>query len=262
MKFINKKLPKATKSPTKVVSNVKSTKSKAAYLLTLLIISICAFIVYFLYSKIDDFTNTNLPVKELKIEGASTRVKQQINNSFANLIGANMVDIRINNIKSQIISMPWVANVSVRKSYPNTIDIKIIEKKPLLIWENDDGEFFVINSENKIVRKSNVSDYKNLILIKQGKVALDRSDDLRFIIYKNYDLLSKISKLEFVGYRWNIYLSNGILIELPESNVDKAIDKIISANNKYQILSRDIDYIDARIPNKLFIMPKQNNQNS
>ncbi|MDP3896413.1 MAG: FtsQ-type POTRA domain-containing protein, partial [Mesorhizobium sp.] len=38
--------------------------------------------------------------------------------------------------RKRISDLPWIESVSVRKIYPNTIEISVVERKPFAIWQH------------------------------------------------------------------------------------------------------------------------------
>jgi cell division protein FtsQ len=53
--------------------------------------------------------------------------------------------------------------------------------------------------------------------------------------------------------RWNLRLTNGMDIRLPEANVEKALATLTKLDNDEQLLSRDIVAIDLRLPDRLTV---------
>lgn len=218
-----------------------------------LICILAVIYVLVLYYKANSYATNNLFVEKIEVYGTNTKLKQEIQQTLHSLINTKMSEVDIWKIKSKVLEDSKINNASVAKVFPNTVSVKVIEKKPFFIWQNNNDEFFIVNTEDRIVRKAKISEYKNYILIKGKDLSIKASDDIRFYIYSSNYLLNKVSTIEYVGYRWDVLLSNGILIKLPELNVKKAIQLILQTDKKYQVLNRKISYIDARIENKLFI---------
>ena len=81
---------------------------------------------------------------------------------------------------------------------------------------------------------------------------------------KNYpEFEKKIKSLLRVGdRRWTIRLHNGITIHLPETNVANAIEEIKDLDREYSLLSRYIEIIDMRLPDRIDILPSGVTMNS
>jgi cell division protein FtsQ len=53
--------------------------------------------------------------------------------------------------------------------------------------------------------------------------------------------------------RWNVRLSNGIDIRLPETDIEQALDTLLQLDRERQLLSRDVTVIDLRLPDRVTV---------
>jgi cell division protein FtsQ len=53
--------------------------------------------------------------------------------------------------------------------------------------------------------------------------------------------------------RWNLRLINGIDVELPESGVETALQRLVALDRDKKLLSRDVAVIDLRIPDRVTV---------
>jgi cell division protein FtsQ len=53
--------------------------------------------------------------------------------------------------------------------------------------------------------------------------------------------------------RWNLALSNGIDVRLPEAGVEQALDLLLKLDHDDKILTRDITAIDLRLPDRVTV---------
>lgn len=218
-----------------------------------IILVIGVLFLFFLYIKSNNYAANNFLIEYINVTGANPKVKKELQDSLKELKGLKTSNIDIYKVKAKVMENSKIQGASVAKVNPNIIAIKVVEKNPLFIWQNDNDEFYVVNSEDKIIRKAKLDDYNNLILFKGGNLPIESSDDVRFYIYGSGNLVNKISNVTYNGYRWDLYLKNGIIIKLPEHKIKDTINFIIAMDKKYQLLERNIAYIDARIFGKLFI---------
>ena len=56
--------------------------------------------------------------------------------------------------RDRITRMPWVENASVRKIYPDAIEVRLNERKPFAIWQHD-GQLSVIERSGNIIASYN-----------------------------------------------------------------------------------------------------------
>ena len=53
--------------------------------------------------------------------------------------------------------------------------------------------------------------------------------------------------------RWNLRLTNGIDVRLPETNVAAALDRLVELDRDKKLLSRDITMVDLRLPDRVTV---------
>jgi cell division protein FtsQ len=53
--------------------------------------------------------------------------------------------------------------------------------------------------------------------------------------------------------RWDLRLTNGIDVQLPESDVAAALDRLVGLDHDKKLLSRDITVVDLRLPDRVTV---------
>ena len=53
--------------------------------------------------------------------------------------------------------------------------------------------------------------------------------------------------------RWNLRLTNGIDVRLPETNIENALDRLVALDRDKKLLSRDITVVDLRLPDRVSV---------
>jgi cell division protein FtsQ len=53
--------------------------------------------------------------------------------------------------------------------------------------------------------------------------------------------------------RWNLRLKNGINIRLPEEDIATALTTLLALDRDKKLLSRDIDVVDLRLPDRVTV---------
>ncbi len=53
--------------------------------------------------------------------------------------------------------------------------------------------------------------------------------------------------------RWNLRLTNGIDVRLPETDVEAALDRLVELDHDKKLLSRDITMVDLRLPDRVTV---------
>jgi cell division protein FtsQ len=53
--------------------------------------------------------------------------------------------------------------------------------------------------------------------------------------------------------RWNLRLTTGIDVRLPEADVEQALDRLVALDREKKLLSRDIVAVDLRLPDRVTV---------
>jgi len=166
---------------------------------------------------------------------------------WTSLIGFNAEAAR-----QRIASMPWVDSVSVRKIYPDAIEVSIVEKKPLAIWQHG-SELSLVDLAGKIIVPFRQERYATLPLF-IGAGANDRAPAFMAEIAKTPELSSRVKAfIRIADRRWDLRLENGVTIRLPEFGEEAAISEIVAIDAEQGILSRDLVAVDMRLDDRIVV---------
>ena len=68
------------------------------------------------------------------------------------------------------------------------------------------------------------------------------------------NLLLRVKAAARVGQRrWNLYLDNGIAIQLPEKDVEAALARLDALDTSQQLLSKGIRNVDLRLSGRVIV---------
>ena len=146
----------------------------------------------------------------------------------------------------------WIEDVAIKIFLPNKFIIEIKEYQPFVIWQ-DQGKNYVANKNGHIIEVNLDSEKFDSMIILSGDKAYDNIASLFNIFVINPELSSKIYSATWIGNRrWNIRFENGLLIKLPEDNIDKAWQRLIKILSQKEAFEK-LKMIDLRIKDKSYI---------
>ncbi|MGL4496720.1 MAG: cell division protein FtsQ/DivIB [Beijerinckiaceae bacterium] len=201
----------------------------------------------------------HLAARALGFGVARVTITGHVELSEAEILAATGVTARhsvpfldIADVRQRIMNLPLVETASVRKLYPNDIAIDITEREAFAIWQKD-GELRVVASDGTPTEKFNDPRFLNLPLV-VGPGANKRAKEFAALIEKTPDLRARIRAGVLIGERrWNLKMTNGIDIKLPEDKPELALQKLSSLQREQRILERDVLAIDLRIPGRMTV---------
>tara|TARA_R110000824_G_scaffold390760_15_gene587922 strand:+ start:16829 stop:17902 length:1074 start_codon:yes stop_codon:yes gene_type:complete len=155
--------------------------------------------------------------------------------------------------RQNVERVDWVKSATVTRLLPDAIRIDIVERKPFAIWQRG-GELSVVDIDGHIITDNNVKDYAALPFIVGFGGAREAEDILTLMSSAQPDFLARVRAFVRVGdRRWNLRLENGVDVKLPEVGVEQALAEIVSLDAQYKILSRDIESVDLRLPDRVSV---------
>ena len=158
----------------------------------------------------------------------------------------NFFTLEIAKIQKQLEEMPWVYSASIRKQWPDTIKIDIVEQSIIAIWNNS----ALLNQAGDIIHTSPEG-------MSNRYINLNGEDEFVKQILQTYleiEQLLKVNKFKIKllssdkRNSSNIILDNGIALRLGKEQKLDRIQRFLSVfpliKNKYNVDT--IDYLDLR----------------
>ncbi|WP_369434550.1 cell division protein FtsQ/DivIB [Psychromonas sp. MME1] len=158
----------------------------------------------------------------------------------------NFFTLEIAEIQQEIENLPWVYSASIRKRWPDTLKIHIVEQSIVAIW-NDKT---LLNRFGEIITVSpDTTDDKLATLYGEDQFAGDILTD-----YMKINRLLKVNKFKIASltsdkrHSSDVTLDNGIALRLGQ---EQQLDRIQRFLSVYPLLEKEydittIDYIDLR----------------
>jgi cell division protein FtsQ len=163
----------------------------------------------------------------------------------------------------EIKNFDLVDEVSVRKIYPNKLSINILEKEPIMIFNQND-KYFIIDKKIDInlVESQTLEEndfFKNLIHLEANDIEKGNLIESLKVFFEEKNFINRVSAIYNVGgRRWNIILDRRIKVMLPEDINAKFIEKIFTLVDSLKsngTIEHDALYVilDLRVKDKVFI---------
>lgn len=146
-----------------------------------------------------------------------------------------------------------VESATVRKVYPNRVIVSIVEKVPVARWRIGDTTWLIDDTGKKI--GTDISSYTDLPLV-IGEGAGDDAVAMVRVLSRHAQLQNELAALSRIGdRRWDLIYRNGLRVQLPESGVAQALDRLEMYQADYALLERDVTLIDLRVPGVVTLKP-------
>jgi len=150
---------------------------------------------------------------------------------------------------SRLESIPSIKSANIRKIYPNELAVSVVEKEPMARWRIDGVTQVVDENGSPIVTDD--GSFRSLPLV-VGEGAADDAKIMIRLLDQYPSLTGDLAALSRIGERrWDLIFYSGLRVELPETGVAQALQQLDMYEETSQLLDRDVNVIDMRVPGML-----------
>lgn len=192
-------------------------------------------------------------VKQVNLSGQNHVTPQEILATAGIKPTTSILFVDADATRAELESLPWIASASVRKIYPDRIDIAIVEREAYALWQIN-GQIKVIARDGMpIAPYSDDPRYVNLPIV-VGEGAEKRVVEIVEALARVPALRDQVRAAILVAdRRWTLKLRNGIDVRLPEDGLDKALLQLADLDRDKRLLTRDITIVDLRLPDRVVV---------
>ena len=165
---------------------------------------------------------------------------------------ASLLFLDVEAARARLKAIPWIADATVRKLYPDRLQITLTEREPFALWQID-GKVSVIASEGTVIGPLSDAKFAGLPFV-VGRGAGPKAKDFLALLDRHPAIQDQVRAAILVAERrWNLKLKNGIDVRLPEANVAAALDTLAALDRDKRLMTRDIAAIDLRLPDRVTV---------
>ncbi|MDT7950577.1 MAG: FtsQ-type POTRA domain-containing protein [Acetobacteraceae bacterium] len=201
---------------------------------------------------------SGLVVKDIRIEGRDKTPENFLRAALGINKGDKLLAFSLDAARARIEKLTWVQHATVERHLPGTIVVRLEERRPFAVWQNN-GKFQLIDRTGEVVvaqdPAKDADAFKTLPLVVGAgapEAAATLLDDLATLP----SLRSRVVAAVRVGERrWNLHLSNGADVLLPEGAEGPAMTKLMELQASEALLDRPLQVVDMRLPDRLVVRP-------
>ena len=203
-------------------------------------------------------TISNQRVEQVLIEGEVNFVsEQEVLDGVSSFISKSLLLVNIDEIKKQLELMPWIRSVNIRRDWPDTLVLNVIEEKAIARWE----EIQLLNQDGVIFSPTNIFGLENLAIL-SGPTGSERQVMEQYQLFSQllYQCGLKIAKLNLnERSAWNLTLTNDVLINVGKTKVVERMKRLVEFSYS-EVMKKmvTIESIDLRYTNGIAVKTKQN----
>lgn len=203
-------------------------------------------------SLIDLTVDAGLEVQEVLVEGRNETDRAAMMAAIQVKRGDPIMKFDPEAARAGLERLRWVATATVERRLPDTVFVKLDERRPMALWQRD-GKLALIDRDGEVLTERELGRYNNLLQIIGADAPKHAQELLGHLgtvpaLFKRVNAATRIG-----GRRWDLHLSNGVIVRLPESDIGGALHHLADQEAKQPVLDRDIVAVDLRMPDRLVI---------
>tara|TARA_R110002110_G_scaffold74388_7_gene196712 strand:+ start:1575 stop:2465 length:891 start_codon:yes stop_codon:yes gene_type:complete len=196
--------------------------------------------------------DAGIRVEEVLLEGRQNESSAQIMRALDIARGAPLLTVDLKSARTRLEELPWIRVASVEREFPDTVRVRIVERRPLALWQRK-NELVLVDEEGGVITSRKLERFPDLLVL-VGKDAPMHAMTLLSILAHEPGLKQRVNAAVRVGdRRWNIRMDNGVYVRLPENDALSAWRRFARLERRHKLLKQDLLSIDLRIPDQLIV---------
>ncbi len=213
-----------------------------------LIIALLLFLLLTTITSQHKIITSKFDLANIEIEDNFLLKDKDIKKLLDPILHKNLIFLNNSQVAEALTKSDLIESFSIKKKYPNTLRLKIVERKPIAILVNKKKKFYV--SE-----KIDLIDFKNIKVYENLPYVFGSKNEFK-ILYNNLKEINfpfeQVKKyILYESNRWDIETLNNKLIKLPKKNYSNKLKNYQDIKNKDNFEKYKI--FDYRIKDQLIL---------
>lgn len=201
-----------------------------------------------------------LPIENVYIEGEFNHLShEQLKQHAMPYVRGGFFTVDLKLLRSHLITLPWVEDVSIRRQWPDSVQLRVIEKQPVAYWGDDQ-----LLSSRAVLFKPEILD-KSMAIPK-----IKGPENQHETMFKELGRLQawladsglRVRELEQDERRsWNATMESGLELRLGRKMMHERVQRFANVYQKQLMKQvKQIRYVDMRYTNGFAVAWKQDKQ--
>ena len=202
-----------------------------------------------------------LPVNKIRVHGAFVNIDEaMLHRAINDVVAGGYFNVDVGQVRKVVEQLPWVEQASVRRVWPDTLSVSVIEQKPVAISKNAG----LINANGEVFKPLNNILPKSLPVFdgnsKLNKLMLSHYYELNELL-QTIDLEITYLNVD-ARHAVELKLNNGLKVVLGRGDSANRLKRLMRIYHKVLVNRiNDIAVIDLRYTNGMAIGWKKRLEN-
>jgi cell division septal protein FtsQ len=210
-----------------------------------------------------------LTVKHITVSGNSRLSMQEIEALLDGIRSERILNVDFEAYRKRVLDSPWVAEVSIRRVLPSTVELRVVERVPMAIARLG-PQLYLVDSAGVIMDEFGPQYREFDLPIVDGLVAASRAGPVtdadrvhltgRFVaaLESRPDLRKRVSQLDVSNARDLVaILDNGPeALHLGDARFVERLTTYFEISQTLHDQFSELDYVDLRFDERVYVRPR------
>ncbi|MGR3639479.1 cell division protein FtsQ/DivIB [Alterinioella nitratireducens] len=189
-------------------------------------------------------------VNFMSITGASPVLAEEIRATVSPDFPLSSFDLDLEGLRRRVENIRAVSVAEIRIRSGGELAVTVTERRPVLVWQAREG-LWLVDAEGERVAPLLARPDLDYLPVIAGDRANEAAAQALALFETAEPLGERLRGLVRMGERrWDVVLTDGIRIQLPETDPAPALDWVLAQDDAQELLDRDILRVDLRDPSR------------
>ncbi len=201
-------------------------------------------------------SRSGFEVSKVRVSGVKRMNEQLVYERVLAQRDRPMPLVELEDVRDNLLELPWVADARVSRQLPDTLKIDIVEREPHAVLRKPD-RLMLVDGQGHELEPIAREAAKGKLLI-EGPGAQKQVEELGRLLDAAPALKPHIAGAEWVGNRrWNLTFTSGQLLALPEGDAGApALVKFAQLDGMHRLIGGKPIAVDMRVPDRVYLRCK------
>jgi cell division protein FtsQ len=186
-------------------------------------------------------------VSMLRIEGASEQLQEDIQEALPVDLPLSQFVLDLDGLRVALEQLDPVAHAEVRIRPGGVLLLRVTERRPAIAWQHE-GRLLALDAEGHHVAQLPDVSAAGALPLMAGAGADRAAGEALALIDAAAPVADRLVGLARIGgRRWDVVLTGGQRILLPEDAPAAALDRVLAMHAAHDVLNRDVRAVDLRL---------------
>jgi cell division protein FtsQ len=198
--------------------------------------------------------DAGLAVEEIFVVGRSHVSLERLRETLGIERGDAILVLDLDAARTRIEALSWVAAASIERRLPDTLYVRIVERKPFALWQHQ-GRMALVDDKGALLTNETLQRFVTLPLV-VGEGAPRALPVLLSVLADEPEIAARVTAAAWVGRRrWTLNIDDRLKVKLPEHGVAAAWQRLVQLQRRDGILDRALVMLDLRHADRLIVRP-------